>query len=607
MPPPATEPYAPIGDYAAIGDGRTAALVRHDGRIDWLCLPDFDSPSVFAALLDAERGGRFELAPAVEFRAERRYLRNTNVLETTFLTGEGRLRVLDAMTLPGSGLAPQRELVRRVEGLSGRVPIAWRVAPRFRYGEQRPKLGRRAGVPVSWAGADAVAIASWEAGDPQLADGAVCGRFATAPGSRALIALAAASGEPLVLPGRRGAESRLDETIAFWQRWAGARAYEGGPWREAVIRSILALKLLVYAPSGAIAAAATTSLPEEIGGERNWDYRYSWVRDAAMTLDALLALGCPGEARAYFWWLLHASQLTHPRVRVLYRLDGGARTPERALPLAGYAGSRPVRVGNAAGPQRQLDVYGELLQTARRFSLKAGGLDRDTGRRLAGVADEVCRLWHEPDAGIWEVRSEPRQFTQSKVMCWVALDCAAALADEGQLPPSGAARWRREAAAISEFIERECWSESSGSYVRYAGADELDASLTFTARVGYRPPDERRLDRTLDALRGELGAGPLLYRYRGDDGLSGSEGAFLACSFWLAEALARRGRLDESAELMDDLVALANDVGLFAEEIDPDSGALLGNFPQGLVHLALVNAATAFTEATSPRTEASPG
>jgi GH15 family glucan-1,4-alpha-glucosidase len=472
----------------------------------------------------------------------------------------------------------------------------WRVVPRFGYGGRRARLGRRAGIPVASAGADALAVCSWDAGSAQVDGGAVSGRFATGLGSRALIALAATHAEPLVLPGRGEAETRLEETASFWAEWAGARSYEGA-WREAVIRSALALKLLVYAPSGSIAAAATTSLPEDIGGERNWDYRYSWVRDAAFTLDAFLALGCPSEAHAYFWWLLHASQLTHPRVRVLYGLDGGARTPERELPLAGYAGSRPVRVGNEAGKQRQLDVYGELLQTAHRFALTAGAIDRDTGRRLADVADAVCELWREPDAGIWEVRSEPRHFTQSKVMCWVALDCAAALAEEGQIPGRNAARWRLAAQEVADFIESRCWSEERRSYVRHADADELDASLLFSALMGYRPPDEGRLDRTIDAIRAELGAGPLLYRYRGEDGLSGREGAFTACSFWLVEALARRGRLEEAADLMDELLGLANDVGLYAEEIDPDSGAYLGNYPQGLVHLGLINAAVAFSEA----------
>ena len=388
-------------------------------------------------------------------------------------------------------------------------------------------------------------------------------------------------------------------TIDFWRSWANSRSYDG-PWRDAVIRSALALKLLVHAPSGAIAAAATTSLPETLGGERNWDYRYSWPRDSAFTLDAFLALGCSPEADAYFSWLLHASQLTHPRLQVLYRLDGGTRARERELPLAGYRGSRPVRVGNAAAPQLQLDVYGELLQTAHRYTLSGRQLDRETGRRLGEIADEVCKLWREPDAGIWEVRAEPAHFTQSKLMCWVALDCAAELAQEGQLPDAHAHQWRATAEEIREFVDSRCWSPERDSYVRAPGSRALDASLLFTALMGFRPADEARLDATIDAVREELARGPLLYRYRDQDGLSGQEGCFVACSFWLVEALARRGRREEAVALMEELLPLANDLGLYSEEIDPETGAFLGNFPQGLVHLALINAAATLAEGSAP-------
>ena len=348
---------APIRNYGAIGDGRTVALIATDGAIDWLCLPNLDSPSVFGTLLDHRRGGSFSLAPAIAFQAERRYLPDTNVLETTYITERGRVRVTDAMTLPRTGLAPQRELLRRVDGVGGQVPMAWRVEPRFGYAAGQTRIGVRAGVPVASAGADALAVRAWDAGTAAHDAQGIGGGFVTSTGSRALLALSAAHGEPLVFPGRDEAEARLDSTIEFWRSWAGHRSYDG-PWRDAVVRSALTLKLLVYAPSGAIAAAATTSLPEQLGGARNWDYRYSWPRDSAFTLDAFLGLGCSPEAEAYFSWLLHASQLTHPRLRVLYRLDGRARAPERELALAGYRDSRPVRVGNAAAPQLQLDVYG---------------------------------------------------------------------------------------------------------------------------------------------------------------------------------------------------------------------------------------------------------
>ena len=457
----------------------------------------------------------------------------------------------------------------------------------------------RAGVPVASAGANALAVRAWNAGSTICDAEAISGEFVASTGRRALLVLSAGHAEPLVFPARDEAEARLDSTIDFWRDWAGSRSYDG-PWRDAVIRSALALKLLVHAPSGAIAAAATTSLPETLGGERNWDYRYSWPRDSAFTLDAFLALGCSPEADAYFSWLLHASQLTHPRLQVLYRLDGGTRTPERVLPLAGYRGSRPVRVGNAAAPQLQLDVYGELLQTAHRYAMSGRRLDRETGRRLGEIADEVCRLWRRPDAGIWEVRAEPAHFTQSKLMCWVALDCAAELAQEGQLPDGHAHRWKATAQEIREFVDSRCWSPERDSYVRAPGTGELDASLLFTALMGFRPADETRVDATIDAVRDELSRGALLYRYRDEDGLPGQEGCFVACSFWLVEALARRGRRQEAVTLMEELLPLANDLGLYSEEIDPDTGEFLGNFPQGLVHLALINAATTLAEGSAP-------
>ena len=588
--------YLPIRDYAAIGDGRTVALVGIDGAIDWLCLPDLDSPSVFGALVDAHRGGRFALAPSVPYESERRYLRDSNVLETTFKTATGTVRVTDALTLPGGGLGPYRELARRVEGVSGQVPMAWSVEPRFGYATKQASFDVRAGVPVAAAGRDAVAVLRWDAGEVDLSDAGVTGSFDSAADRSSLIVLSATHQEPLVFPTRGDVERRLDETERSWREWADGREYHG-PWRDAVVRSALALKLLVFAPSGAIAAAATTSLPEEIGGSRNWDYRFSWPRDAAFTLQALLSLGCGGEARAFFFWLLHASQLTRPRLQVLYRLNGGAEADEKELSLAGYRGSQPVRIGNGASKQLQLDVYGEVLSAAALFADAAGGLDRDHGRRLADVADLVCELWRQPDAGIWEVRSEPSQFTQSKMMCVVALEHAIALAEAGQLPNEHIARWRRESRLVRDFVESNCYSESKRSYTRAVGDDELDASLLLGILANFDRTDSPRLLETVDAVRRELSRGPLVHRYRGDDGLPGEDGAFVACSFWLVEALARQGRVEEAAALMDELVGLANDVGLYAEEIEPASGAFLGNFPQGLSHLALINTAVAIAEA----------
>jgi GH15 family glucan-1,4-alpha-glucosidase len=502
------------------------------------------------------------------------------------------------MTVANRELGPARELQRRIDGVSGRVPIHWRVAPRYGYGASATVLSLRGGTPVAMSGANAVAVCSFHAGCSRIEEDCVAGGFETAAGSRALIALCAAHQEPAVFPTRRELDARLAASIDAWRSWSGARDL-GGPWSEAVTRSALLLKLLVHAPSGAVAAAATTSLPEQLGGVRNWDYRFCWVRDAAFTFEALLRLGCAPEARAYFWWLLHASQLTHPRLQPLYRLDGGARAPERSLPLTGYRASRPVRVGNAASHQLQLDSYGELLQTAWMYAGAGQPLDRDIGRRLAETADLVCELWREPDAGIWEVRSAPEHFTHSKMMCWVGLDRAVRLAERGWLPGLHAGRWREQAAAIHEFVE-SCFSDTAGAYVRFRGAEELDASVLLGMLAGYGDPRSSRWTATLAAVERGLRRGPFVHRYAGEDGLPGVEGAFVSCSFWLAEALARNGQVERATRLMNQLVPMANDVGLFAEEIDPVTGAFLGNLPQALSHLSLISAATAIGEEGGP-------
>jgi GH15 family glucan-1,4-alpha-glucosidase len=591
--------YAPIRDYALIGDGRTAALVAKDGAIDWLCLPNLDSPSVFAAVLDAGRGGSLVVQPAIPFESTRRYLPGTNVLETTFTTDRGAVRLVDAMTLPDHRLGPMRELARSIEGVSGTVPMRWRFAPRFDYARNAPRCGWRAGVPVATWGSDALALCSWDAGDPAWRGEVAEAQWDMRDGARALIVLASAFAEPLVLPARSAVESRVAQTIRFWEGWADTRSYQG-PWREMVLRSALALKLLIFAPSGASAAAPTMSLPEEIGGVRNWDYRFCWIRDSSFLIDALLQLGCRGEAQALFWWFMQATARTEPRLQVLYRLDGGMQAGEAELAsLAGYRGSRPVRVGNGALDQTQLDIYGDLLETAWLFGRGDFTIDHDTGRVLGRIADLVCDIWRQPDSGIWEVRSEPQHFTHSKVMCWVALDRAIRLAAEHDLPARHLDRWKREASAIHDFVETRCWSERRCSYTRAAGTDELDASLLVLSLMKFGDPAGRRINGTIDAIGRDLRQGPFVFRYLSDDGLPGAEGCFLNCSFWLAAALAHAGRSDEARDLMDDLVARANDVGLYSEEIDPKTGDFLGNFPQALVHLSLIDAAMAVAEASA--------
>jgi GH15 family glucan-1,4-alpha-glucosidase len=548
---------------------------------------------VCGALLDARRGGAFELGPADPFESSRRYLPGTNVLETTFTTESGSVRVVDAMTASDKGLEPMRELVRSVHGISGRVSMRWRFSPRFNYGSGA-ECGWRRDVPVASYGADAIALASWGAGKPVWNDGVVGADFVMASTDRALFALAAANGEPMVLPAKHAVEGRLADTVRFWETWTADRKYEGR-WRDEVLRSALLLKLLIFAPSGASVAAPTTSLPEEMGGERNWDYRFCWTRDSHFAIDALLELGCYDDAKALFWWFMQATALTEPRLHPLYRLDGGLHIVERTLPLEGYRKSPPVRVGNAAIDQTQLDIYGHLLETAWLYSGGHRALDADIGRVLARIADYVCRIWRQPDSGIWEVRNGPFHFTHSKVMCWVALDRAVRLAERGELSRRHLGDWKREAAAIEAFVETECWSDALGSYTRIAGDARADASLLMLPLMGYGRRE--RINGTIDAVTRELRDGDFVYRYRADDGVPGTEGCFLNCSFWLVSALARVGRLAEATALMERLLVRANDVGLYAEEVDPLNGEFLGNFPQALVHLALIDAAIAIDRA----------
>ena len=581
--------FAPIGAYGAIGDGRTVALVALDGSIDFLSLPNLRSPTTFAALLDPERGGRFALAPEDDFEAERRYVERTNVLETVFRTTSGTVRVTDALTLEDGVLLPWVELARRVEGLEGSVRMRWSVEPRFDWGRAEPRIRMRGGTPVAEAAGVHVAVQAWDAGEPGVAEGRIGSAFETASGSRALLALAAVEQGPVPVPRRADVERRLDGTCAGWRRWLDHWDYDG-PWGEAVARSALALRLLVHTPDGAIAAAPTTSLPERVGGGRNYDYRYAWVRDSAFTLDALIVLGLRPLVHESFSWLLRAIAQTEPDLRPFYALDGSVPERLEELPLRGYRDSRPVRYGNAAKSQLQLGSWGDLLETADLYVREGNAFDDDTGRRLADTVDRLCVIWRDEDSGIWEL-DELRHYTISKLACWTAFDRALRLVDRGQLPGDHAARWREEREAVREFVETRCFSQARGSYTFSADSEELDASVLRAARMGFADPVGERMAGTIAAVRQELSAdGPLLYRYSGQEG---EEGAFLACSFWLVEALARAGRMDEARATMEELLPLANDLGLYSEEIDPQTHELLGNFPQGLTHLALVTAAGA--------------
>jgi GH15 family glucan-1,4-alpha-glucosidase len=433
-----------------------------------------------------------------------------------------------------------------------------------------------------------VGLCAWDAGEPSIAAGIVSGRLELREGDRALLALVGGWDEPLSLGPRADVEDRIDATVEAWRLRVRDHPYDG-PWQEAVERSALVISLLADARAGAIIAAPTTSLPERIGGDSNYDYRYAWVRDTSFTLDALLQIGYREQAHRSLTWLLDAVRLTHPRLQPFYGLDGRPLAGERELDLRGYRDSRPVRVGNEASGQLQLDAYGELFATVSHYLGGGNILDPGNGERLADVANLVCDLWRNEDSGVWELQ-EQRHYTQSKLACWVALDCALHLAEQDLCPRGHVDRWRRERDAISSFVETECWSDARGSYVRATGGDELDAACLLAARREYGGVTPERVHSTVDAVRRELARGPLVFRFTGAEH---EEGAFVGCSFWLIEALARTGRREEATALMDELVALANDVGLFSEQIDPESHEFLGNFPQGLSHLALATAAFA--------------
>ena len=608
---PEPTPYRPIADYAIIGDARSAALISREGSIDWLCWPRFDSRSVFARILDAQRGGSFSLAPPVEFMAKRRYLGRTNVLETTYETESGSARVLDLMPALTEDqkrrrLLPFRQLLRRVEGLSGEVPMVAMYEPRPDYARVSPRLELRRGDTV------------WCASGPEVwylrsnAKFEVEGSRATAAfnlraNDRYHFALSYETHAPAVFATiDASADEDIDRTIDFWEKWSSDLSYDG-PYRDQVLRSALTLKLLAYAPSGGIVAAPTTSLPEAIGGIRNWDYRFCWLRDASFTVGALYDCGFDVEGGAFVDWLLYATRLTQPKLQILYDVFGESRLPERTLDhLDGYAHSRPVRIGNDAQRQFQLDVYGEVLGAVEEYTDRGEWLERDTRRLVERLANMVVKRWREPDSGIWEKRSALRQHVHAKVMAWSALDCAVRLVEKGRLH-TDATRWRAAMSEIrSEILERG-FNKTLNSFVAVYDGDELDSSLLNIARVGFLGPGDPRLLGTIDAIRRKLGRGELLYRYdmQTDDGLPPGEGAFLACSFWLVEALAIAGRFDDAEDIFAKTLRHSNDLGLFSEEIDPQSGALLGNYPQALTHIGLMNAALRLQQPVSRKEKVS--
>ncbi|MGD8377706.1 MAG: glycoside hydrolase family 15 protein [Acidobacteriota bacterium] len=593
------ERYAPIGDYAIIGDCRSAALVRRTGSLDWLCLPRFDSPSLFAALLDADRGGRFAIRPRGDLRAERRYLAGTAVLETTMTTGTGVLRLLDAMP-PGSepltrgaGPRPDHEVLRVVECMDGEVDVHVMCEPSPDYARSRPRFSNRGNLGIHY-GHRAVSLTLRSEIPLQLGEAGTRaeGVERLRLGDRRRISLAFAHGMPAALPPLgEAADARLDACIRWWRDWTGQCPYHG-PYRDAVMRSLITLKLLTYGPSGAVVAAPTTSLPESPGGPRNWDYRYCWLRDASLTLQALFDLGYAGEAEAFLSWLLHTTRMTRPSLQAVYDVNGEKRLHEVELDhLEGYRGSRPVRIGNGAVGQLQLDTYGELIDAVYEFVSRGGRLDRQTSRMLVGLGHTIVRRWREPDEGIWESRGGRRHHTYSKVMCWVALDRLVRLHEDGHLR-APVEKFRNERDAVREQVLTRGFHPELQSYVAELDGDDLDASLLLLSRYRFEDPDSPRLVSTYERIRDRLGRDGLIYRYLDrDDGLPGGEATFGICSFWAVEARARQGRIDDAVDGFEKLLSYANDVGLYAEEIDPETGAAMGNFPQAFTHVGLIDAA----------------
>jgi GH15 family glucan-1,4-alpha-glucosidase len=611
-----------IEDYGLIGNLRTAALVGRDGSIDWLCLPRFDSDACFAALLGDERNGRWVLAPAGGVRrVTRRYRPGTLILETEFECEDGVVRVVDCM--PPS--ARTESVVRVVEGVSGSVPMRTELIVRLEYGATIPWVTSDPGGLSAVAGPDGLRL--WTSVDLHGEGWTSVAAFDVREGERVSFVL---DWHPSHLPAPDpiDASHSVVRTQQFWEGWSARCSYRG-EWAEPVLRSLLVLKGLTYAPTGGIVAAPPASLPEVLGGVRNWDYRFCWVRDAVLTLGAFLRCGYRDEAEAFRLWLLRAAAGRPADLRIMYGLAGERRLPEAELDwLPGYEGSSPVRIGNGAATQFQLDVYGELADAAHvaRMEATRRGIPVEEfelpvfWRRQLAMAKALDSLWSEPDEGIWEVRRRRRHFTHSKVMAWVAFDRAVRAAERWprEAPLD---RWRRTRDQIHDEVYREGYDPSRGTFTQYYGSRELDASLLLIPAVGFLPPEDERVQGTVDAVQRELTSDGLVYRYATDadegavDGLPGKEGAFLPCSFWLADALAATGRHAEARELFERLLDLRNDLGLLSEEYDVDRQRQVGNFPQAFTHLALVgtalkldpDAAAALPKAATSHAAGSPG
>ncbi len=583
--------YAPIGRYAVLGDGRGAALVAADGTVDWWAVPRLDSPPSFAALLDPVRGGSIHLRPAdPDATVTRSYVPHTNQLQTTFTTGSGQVVVTDSLNSGSAGPLPWSELARRVEGIGGTVELDLVIRPGDGLRAWEPWAEDDARGPILHAGTITLGVRCSPDVALRVDHDQVSGSFTVEAGQRRVVGVVASDADPLFLCDVASIDHRIDVTSASWRQWVSQVSWHGAG-REQILRSALALKTLVITETGATAAAATTSLPESVGGPKNWDYRFAWIRDAALTIDALAVLGVEEEVHAAVAWLLHAIRANGPDVHVMYTLSGDMPTDVHKPRVPGYRHSTPVMIGNQATTQTQLGVYGDLFGTVANWVFGGHVLDVDSNRELADLADRCADTWRHDDAGLWELGTN-RPYTSSKMNCWRALDAAARLAEAGHLTGTGH-RWRAEAAVIKSWVNEHCWSDTKKAYTFYAGSDQLDASVLIGAQTGFE--HDERMSSTIDAISTELGAGPLLYRYTG---AHREEETFIACAFWRVHALTCVGRVHEAHDLMDQLQVVFNPLGLLSEMRAP-GGELVGNLPQALSHLSFIRAAAALRDATA--------
>jgi GH15 family glucan-1,4-alpha-glucosidase len=584
-----------IQDYAIIGDGRSAALISNRGSIDWLCWPRFDSTSLFEAILDPNIGGQWRIRPAEDSQSSRRYIDNTNVLETVFSTDSGKIVLTDFMPVTSEEekkrrLWPEHELIRRLKCTGGEMDLVVDFNPRLDYGRVIPIIKNR--HKLGWRINKDTSLFTLRS-DIELVrrgDG-LSANFTLRAGDTVSSSLTFSAEGPAVLPSLGHlVTDKLNLTIDWWRNWAAQSNYKG-PYERQVTRSALVLKLLSYAPSGAIVAAPTTSLPESIGRDLNWDYRFAWLRDAAFTVHALFGLGYKDDAEAFVNWLLHATRLTRPELRIIYDVFGERPPPERQLShLNGYADSRPVRIGNAVTDQVQLDIYGEVVEAVSHFIGEDERLDRDMQKMLRQYAEYVCEYWREPDNGIWEYRDERRHYTHSRLMCWVALDRILKMQARGQLSGISVEKCEEEKERIRLEIEAHAWNPTLQIYAQACGSDVLDASVLLLAYYGFEEAGSQRMQKTYMRIREKL-IPRLGLVYRNERSLELREGAFALCSFWEVDFLARAGKHQEARDVFEAALNYANDVDLFSEEIDPETGDALGNFPQAFTHLGMINAA----------------